>query len=204
MPRKSFLLLSLLGTVAACAPTEPAAPVAGGVGPAYGTSNGPANPGNSLVVRFDDEAFLVSVDPANDLVVRHYNAEDIFFCGGSTGAAPAEAQLVLTPNAAVYGWKTGEVPVYVYRLSEVPPQVVSPQLCADLVDKWIYAGTHTLINHDNNLFFDPSRTNAFGWNGNGTVYDRNGAAYHYSELTHVVVDPSPFRVIRTTYRLSIK
>ena len=197
-------VLALTALLAACDPSQPAAPGARTPDPAFGTGNGPAEPGHSRVLRFGEAVFLSSVDESQNLVVRHYSAEDIDFCGGSTAEPTAEAQLVLTPNAAVFHWRTGELPVYVYRLSEVPPQDVSPQFCDDLVNKWIYRGTHQLFNRDNNLFFDPTRTNTFGWHAVGKVFDRAGNKYHYQESNTLVVDPDPFRVIREIYKLSIQ
>ena len=172
--------------------------------PEFGTSNGPANPGHSFVFRSNDGIFLSSVDDVQGLVVRHYNTEDIDFCGGSTAPPTAEAQLVLTPGGAIYTWRTGVLPVYVYRLSEVPPQVVSPQFCIDLKERWIYRGTHKLSNHDNNLFFEPGRTNAFGWNAQGTVFDRAGKQYAYRESFLGVFVPDPFRELNFRYNLTIQ
>jgi hypothetical protein len=137
-------------------------------------------------------------------VVRHYDTEHIDFCGGTVAPPTVEAQLVLTPGAAVYTWKSGVLPVYIYRLSEVPPQEVSPQFCLDLKQKWIYRGTHQLTNHDNNLFFDPTRTDAFGYNGQGTVFDRAGKRYSYREALLAVFVPDPFRELNFSYTLTIK
>jgi hypothetical protein len=200
--------LSLLAAGLACEPAQPAAPTAAepSATPSFGTSNGPANPGNghSFIIRSLDEFFLSTVDEEQDLVVRHYNTEDIDFCGGSTPVPLAEAQLKLTPGAAIYHWKTGFIPVYIYRLSELPPQDVSPEFCAALKTAWIYRGMHHLRNHDNNLFFDPSRNNSFGWNAQGKVFDRAGVQHSYKESLQVVADPEPFRIVHENYRLSIR
>jgi hypothetical protein len=205
MPKR-LLVLSLLVALAACDTSAPVAPAGDGSGvhPQFGTSNGPVNPGHSFVFRSNDGIFLTSVDEENDLVVRHYNTEDVDFCGGGTAPPTAEAQLVLTPGGAIYTWKTGELPVYVYRLSELPPQEVSEQFCIDLKTKWIYRGTHQLTNHDNNLFFDPGRINAFGWNAHGTVFDRAGQKYSYRESFLGVLDPKRERDLHFRYSLSIK
>jgi hypothetical protein len=196
----------MLLLLAACQ-SPPLSPEAGGrvARPTadFTTANGPAAPGHSMVTRFNGGVFLTSVDEEHDLVVRHYNVEDFVACGGSSPVPPSDAQLVVTPHASIYVWQTGTIPVYVYRLSEVPPGVASPELCADLATKWIYRGTHQLLNHDNNLTFDPSHTDAFGWNGHGTVYDRAGKAYRYHESSLTVVDTDPFRVVRQNYSLSI-
>ena len=111
---------------------------------------------------------------------------------------------MLTPGGAIYTWKTGVLPVYVYRLSELPPQDVSEQFCIDLTTKWIYRGTHQLTNHDNNLFGEPTRTNAFGWNAQGTVFDRAGQKYSYRESFLGVADPVRQRDHHFSYSLSIK
>jgi hypothetical protein len=191
-----------------CEQSEAVAPTAGerASPPAFSTANGPVNPGHSFVFRGDIGLFLTSVDEAQDLVVRHYNTEDIDFCGGNSAEPTAEEQVVLTRHHVTETWLTGILPVYVYRLSEVPPQEVSPQFCVDLVNKWIYRGTHQLLNHDNNLFGDPSPTNAFGWRGQGTVLDRADKKYHYQESFFVVVDwgSDPPRFIREDYQLSIR
>jgi hypothetical protein len=213
-----LLVLSLAFVVAACEEAQSVAPSPPEVAsrPAFGTANGPENPGHSFVLRFDAGVFLygpggvpfflVSVDETQDLAVRHYNAEDIDFCGGSTPEPASEAQQVLTPpGPVVYVWQTGVLPVYVYRLSEVPPtEEVTEQFCNDLKEKWIYRGTHQLLNHDNNQFFDPTRTDAFGWHAQGIVYDRAGGKHAYQESESAVVDPNPFRIIRDDYQLSIR
>lgn len=202
-----LLILSLVVVSSACEQSQPAAPTTEGRSlPAFGTANGPANPGHSFVIRGAIGLFLTSVDEGQDLVVRHYNTEDIDFCGGSSSAPTAEEQVVQTPNHATETWRTGKLPVYVYRLSEVPPQEVSPEFCDDLVTKWIYRGTHQLRNHDNNLFGDPSPTNTYGWRAVGTVWDRAGKKYHYQESSSTVVDwgSDPPRFIRDIYKLSIR
>jgi hypothetical protein len=56
----------------------------------------------------------------------------------------------------------------------------------------LYKGTGRLLYHDNDYFFDPSRNNAFGWSGEGSVVDRNGRSYRYSESQFISVDPEPF------------
>jgi len=208
IPRHSLLVPFLLAVASACDQSQPVAPATeeSAPHPSLGTANGPVNPGHSFVFRQAIDLFLTSVDEAQDLVVRHYNAEDIDFCGGSSPTPTAEEQLVLTRHHATETWRTGELPVYVYRLSEVPPQEESPQFCADLVTRWIYRGTHQLRNHDNNLFGFPSPTNAFGWKGQGTVFDRDGRQHHYRESFFAVIDwgSDPPRVIREVYQLSVK
>ena len=130
MPRHGlFVLFPLFGLIA-CEQTKPTAPTSDI--PVFGTGNGPAEPGHSFIIRSDDGIFLSSVDEVNGLVVRHYNTENIDFCDGTDTPPTAEAQLVFTPGAAIYTWKTGVIPVYVYLLSEVPPEEATPEFCNDL------------------------------------------------------------------------
>jgi hypothetical protein len=208
MPRALSISVALLVAASlACESGQPAAPTApeSPATPSFGTANGPANPGHSFIVRSLDLFFLTTVDEEQDLVVRHYNTEDIDFCGGSSSVPLAEAQLKVKPGSpAIYHWKTGFIPVYIYRLSELPPGDVTPEFCEALATKWIYRGMHHLRNHDNNLFFDPSRTNSFGWNAQGKVFDRAGVKHSYKESLQVVVDPEPFRVVHENYKLSIR
>jgi hypothetical protein len=206
-PAYSLQFLGVVLVIAACEHSAPVAPTSErptSVNPA--ASAAPANPGHSFVFRsVGDIDFLISVDEAQDLIVRHYDAANIDFCGGSASVPPAEHQLVLTPGAAVYTWRTGFIPVYIYRLSEVPPtEVVTPQFCDDLKTKWIYRGMHRLLNHDNDLFGDPTRTNPFGWNAEGTVFDPAGGRHAYREAFFTVWDPETQRFIRESYVLSIR
>jgi hypothetical protein len=92
----------------------------------------------------------------------------------------------------------------VYRLSEVPPQVVSKKFCKALREKWIYRGTHQLTNHDNNLFGEPTHANSFGFNAQGKVSDRAGTAYTYGESVLIVFDPVTLSELNFNYNLSIK
>jgi hypothetical protein len=189
MPRHGLFVLSLFLGVAACDQSRPTAPTSDI--PALGTGNGPDHPGHSFVFRSNDGIFLSTVDDAQGLVVRHYNTEEIDFCGGADVFPTAEAQIVFTPGAAVYTWKTGTIPVYIYLLSEVPPgQEPSEQFCSDLKNKWIYKGTHSLTNHDNNLFFELGRTNAFGFNGQGIVFDQAGKKFSYRESFLAAITPT--------------
>jgi len=200
----------LLAGVSACDQSTPVAPTANESSshPSFGTANRPAEPGHSFVLRQPAGFSLSTVDESQDLVVRHYNVEDIDFCQeGGSPPPTGEEQLVFTQHHVLESLRFGELPVYVYRLSEVPPtNDITPEFCADLLSKWIYRGTHQIRNHDNNLFGFPSPTNSFGWRAEGTVFDRAGQRYHYQESESVVADwgSDPPRIIRDVYQLSIK
>ena len=163
--------------------------------PAFSFTNGPDNPGASGVVRFGDR-LIVRLDyfPDPGLIVRHYPSDDSFeVCGGSQQAPVVEEQFVSDPNAIngviVLLRKTGEVPVLMY-----PEFLDDKPFCDHLRDDWLFKGTGRLRYHDNNLFFDPSRTNAFSWRGEGTVVDRSGKKFNYTEEQSFVVDPESFAI----------
>ena len=206
MPRHPLLLLIALAFASGCDQSQPTAPVEGAprTKPSLGTANGPVHPGNSFVVRFDTELLLTTVDEENGLVVRHWDAANIDACGGSSSFPVTEEQGVFTPNGTIEQLRTGEIPVYIYRLSDVPPGDFTPEFCQDLATKWLYRGTHQLLSHDNNFFGEPTHGNAFGFTGDGTVFDRNGQAYRYHEQFLFMWDPARDRLLRTNYMLLIK
>jgi hypothetical protein len=208
----ALLVLSLVIVASACDQAQSLAPTATGAEvapPSSRTINGPPNPGH--VERFE-AAFITTVFPDQDLVVRRYNTEDVDFCGGSTPFGPFWSfQDVLTPRAIIELTNSGEIPVYVYRLSEVPPVIVEdlpPELvlefCAALKEKWLYRGTHHFISHDNDLFGSGTRMNSVTQKAEGTVFDRAGEKHAYRESFFIVWNPATGEVIRLSQELSIK
>jgi hypothetical protein len=205
--RAQSLLVLLLLTLASCeeaqSPTPTAISSEGAL--AFSSASRPTNPGHSAVFRFEDVLFFETDDPAQDLVVRHYNAADTDLCGGSSADPLWDFQQVLTEAAIVELAKSGTIPIYVYRFSEVPPFFeATPEICAALKDQWIYRGTHHIVYHDNNLEGDPTHTNAFGFQAEGTLFDPEGGRHAYRESLQVVADPRTGRVIHESYVLSIK
>jgi hypothetical protein len=199
-PLALAVLAPILFVLACAEPTvtEPAQP-------SLGFGNGPAIPGSSGVVRFGDQ-LIIRLDYVTDQgerLVRHYPADDSFeICGGSQSAPVVAEQFVTDPNfingVVVVLRRSGEIPVLIY-----PPDDGSKPLCDYLRDDWLFRGTGRLVYNDNNILFDPSRTNAFGWSGAGTVYDRSGNRYRYTEDQLIVVDPEPFNehVVRARLEL---
>lgn len=206
-----LLVLSFVIFVSACDQAQSLAPTATGAEvapPTFRPINGPPNPGH--VERFE-AAIITTEFPDLDLVVRRYNTEDVDFCGGSSAIPFWSFQDVHTPGAIVELANSGEIPIYVYRLSEVPPVILEelpPELvlefCAALDEKWLYRGTHHFILHDNNLLGEPTRVNAFGYNAEGTVFDQAGEKHAYRESLAFVWDPRTGRVIHDRPVLSIK
>ena len=189
---RAVVLLAGSALLPACTERSVSAPVDR---PVFSFTNGPDHPGSSGVFRFGDQ-LIVRLDyfPDPGLIVRHYPSDDSFeVCGGSQQTPVVEEQFVSDPNAIngviVLLRKTGEVPVLIY-----PDNVNNKPLCDYLRDDWLYKGTGRLRYHDNNLFFDPSRTNVFSWRGEGTVVDRSGKRFNYTEEQSFVVDPESFAI----------
>ena len=191
--RSSFLALAVPATsllVLACAEPSATDPSS----PSFIFTNGPVQPGSSGVMRFGDQ-FTVRLDYVTDAgvrLVRHYPADDSFeVCGGSQQTPVIPEQFVTDPNliSGVVDLlrRTGEIPVLIYAENSA-----NKPLCDYLREDWLFKGTGRLTYNDNNIFFDPRRTNAFGWRGQGTVYDRSGNRYQYTEEQLTVADPDPF------------
>lgn len=203
MYRKVLALAALAPSLLVLGCTEPT--VTDPLRPSLSVASGPAEPGSSGVVRFGDPNFVRLDYETEDgvRIVRHYPADDSFeFCDGSQQLPVLEEQYVTDPNfvngVIVVLRQTGEVPVLIY-----PPNDADKPLCEYLQDDWLFKGTGQLIYNDNNFFFDPSRTNFFGWRGEGTVYDRDGRRYRYTEQQGTVSDPDPFieHVTRSALKL---
>lgn len=210
MRKLAFTLIPLL--FLACG-REPAAPTTGNLpGPSFDFQNGPASPGGSGVLRTDYVlVFWATGDPSQDLLVRHFNAEDLDLCGGATPFPTVEIQWVVGQLATQRFAKSDDLPVYVYRYSDVEPPVnnFGTEYCAYLASNWIYRGTSRYLQHDNDYDLSGVRTNAISVDLDGTVFDRAGRQYTYHE-SYVSNDrpgsaqpPGPVSHYWSRYTLSI-
>jgi hypothetical protein len=211
MRKLALTLIPLL--VLACG-REPAAPTTGNsASPSFDFQNGPANPGESGVLRTD--FVLVNWEtphPSEGLTVRHFNAEDLDLCGGATPFPTVEIQWVVGQLATQRFAKSDDLPVYVYRYPDVVPPFnnFGTEYCAYLASNWIYRGTSRYLQHDNDYDLSGVRTDAISVNLSGTVFDRAGQRYKYDE-SYVSNDrpgsaqpPGPVAHYWSRYTLSIK
>ena len=193
-------ILIILAAAAVLGCSEVSAPVEQ---PLFNFSNGPANPGNSGVFRFQG-LFTLRLDyPDQGLIVRHYAADNSFeVCGGSQTFPSDDEQAVtdLGQANAVIKLLVQEknVPVLIY-----PPYLGDKAFCDFLASDWLYKGTGSLRFNDNNFDFDPSRTDAYRWAGQGTVYDHAGKKHQYNEMQKFTIDPDPFVVHVERVEISI-
>ena len=156
--------------------------------------NGPENPGKSGVFRIDGGVLVAgTTDPERDLVAYHFFAEDWVGCGGSSGFALADVQVVETPNGVTHViGQYHDIPVYIHRLSDLPVGAPMEEFCDFLANDWLYYGTHDLIYTDNDLTGVSNAVASFGWRAHGEVFDRAGEQFHYTENQKALFDTETF------------
>lgn len=179
MRRFALLLVTLL--LAACG-DSPVAPENAPPGEAvrFNFLNGPDNPGEAGLFRFEGTPLLFSIYPAEDLFIAHFQADDSdVFCGGGTSFALAAIQIVANQETVERRLRAlKDAPVFIYRWSD--PE---PDNCVFFTQNWLYKGTHSMVEVDNNLEAGLNNTgaNAFGLTAAGTVYDPEGTRCSYNE-----------------------
>jgi len=156
-------------------------------GPAFDLQSDPASPEQSAVSSTEETAqHWETADPGQDLIVRHFNAEDLDLCGGATPFPVIEIQWISTPLANQRTAVSDDMPAYVYYRSEVPPpsdwQNLSPEFCSALATKWIYRGTTRFRQHHNDLALSGVRTNVISRQFIGTLYDHTGRGHAYRDF----------------------
>ena len=173
--------------------------------PSLGIVNGPAVPGGSGIIRFADQLIIaLGYDTdAGTRFVLHFRADDSFELCGGTQSGPVVAEQFVTSagllnGAIVVFGQSGEIPVLIYGELDG-----SKPFCDFLREDWLLKGTGRLSYNDNDFSVDPSRTNAFGWSGQGTVYDQSGKRYRYTEDQLIVVDPATFNEHVSRARLTV-
>ncbi len=161
-------------------PTAPDAPL-------FNFSNGPGNPGNSGVIRFQDTFGFISWD--DNLLAFHIRADELPACGGSPVDVLADFQIVTNPAEITQGtFHYVDAPIFVYRTSDVlalllledPTDEEILALCTIVENDWLYRGTHSLTVVG---AFSPP---VLGWKGHGNVYDPAGDPFRYGEHFTVV------------------
>ncbi len=151
-----------------------------------GYLNGPENPGNSGVYRFDDEVlFAFTDDPARDLLTTWFDAPNsaFFNCGGERLNFSSGQYITQAPDILRLLSTLQHVPIYVYRRSEFTGD------CDYLANEWLYAGHASMINNDNDFFLGNPGADAFGWTAQGYVCDQDGNVYKYHEQQKALVSP---------------
>ena len=166
--------------------TTPTAMNDGAVAPSFGFLNGPENPGDSPVSRFEFYGPLSITDTDQGLRVRLYDTFNTFRCGG-TADDPFWAYQDVDGVDRLKSINTvKEVPVVVYPWPNNPDK----EFCDFLAEDWLYRGTGMARVNDNNVFWftGTGGNNSFQTHVNATVVDPAGDAYSLNALDKVVVN----------------
>lgn len=167
--------------------------------PAAAVVNGPANPGNSPVMRMGTQDEISTVDLAKDLVAAYYDPDEVCASGNSDlSAMPVFALQVITlpllQATLVHLQSADKVPVVVYRWSDVlalfATDPTDEEMCTFLTSAWLYQGTAGVNYGDANATFEPPRSDSWGWTANGAVTDQAGNAFRYHNQARYVVNHS--------------
>ena len=162
--------------LAACADQTPVDPLdtTETAAPSFSYLNGPGNPGNSPVYRFEEYGYLSITDPDKGLRVRLFDALDTWRCGGSADDPFWVSQYVDGDHVKNLS-KSQDVPVVVYPWPEDPNKTY----CDFLAEDWLYKGTAMVQINDNNVFWfmGTGGNNTYSLRVNGAVEDDAGQMY---------------------------
>ncbi len=204
---QKLIALLAAGLVVGCAgqdaPTavreQPVAP------PSFNFMNGPANPGNSGVFRFQGIEFVGTTDPFRDLIAFHFQADDFIGCGGGSFFEFSDVQWINNVDDIVRVMsQLIDAPIFIYVLSDWDAVIPGglPVICPFLVQEWLYQGTHTLVGTDSDRNNSSPGARMLTWNGRGDVYDPSGAQFRYQEHQNGFVFPDgSFRFLNEDIRV---
>ena len=159
-------------------PTAPDAPL-------FNFTNGPDNPGKSIVIRFQSHDVFGASDGAGVLIAFHLASDAV----GPFGCGPADLPVFDTQfiNTAAGIARSithvNDAPVYIYSFPNFLA-ALSGDLCGFLADEWLYQGNHRLT-----LVGDFSAGGTtLGWSAHGNVFDPSGDLFRYTEAQTAVVE----------------
>lgn len=161
---------------------------------------------------FNEPLFSLILDTDNNVAV-FWNTTRNDFCewaaGGENGPPPVQELVPAMGHAA------GPDGVFMGRFHATrhlelwsiddPDNLIGP--CEDTAgqDGPLATGSATVSGNDNDLNVSLTRANAFGQTGTGTVYDGDGAAWHYSwAIKFKITKKGEFRVISEQFNLKKK
>ncbi|MCL7958347.1 MAG: hypothetical protein M8860_01740 [marine benthic group bacterium] len=167
-------------------------PTAVAESPSFNFMNGPANPGEAWIERWNGQWFFWNAHPEQNLEVEYVYAEDLgqyvagYHCGGSQDIPRWDKQMVGNPDIAHVKmlFQDKSRPVYVYDLDAIFEAFHSgdPEVfCPFMANEWLYRGEINMVYTDNNWWWNPDYANPFGYHGNGIVWDHDGNRYTYHE-----------------------
>lgn len=110
--------------------------------------------------------------------VGHYQADDIFFCGGSSFFPRWSVQEKATAAGTHYQSTLNDAPIFIYDWDALIAAAVGGNLCGHVINNWVYMGSHDMVFNE---VVRPDATFEARWSGEGFVYDQDGTRYRYSE-----------------------
>lgn len=146
-------------------------------------TSGPGIPGESHLMRIGVQEWTISTaDPDHELFTIYANPAEQFFCGGPGGPEfsvqfnAIETAMGTMVNHLAQG---SDIELYVYDFFD-ESDLMGRTLCEYFEQEWKYRGTvhYAEMFHRNRI----ANNTAWHWASNGTVNDRDGAPYSFSEL----------------------
>ena len=152
--------------------------------------NAPFHSGNSGVYRYQGWVAWIATRNTDGTMWAVRAEPDNRWWGCGPNVSVSNYQWIENPvdvtKAVVEISNTKDLPIYIYG------PYTGPDVCTWLENAWVYQGTHQLSSQDNNVFGvneNPERTNSWGWQAHGFVYDRDGNRYRYTESQRAVHKP---------------
>ena len=200
------LVVALVTFVAVSCDQQPVEPAAEQVAeaPAFNFMNGPLNPGNSGIDRWNGWSWGALVDFDEGLILRLYDALDQVRCGGDTPRQEMwdiqdiwgdSFDPLSPPWEEPFPWdlisvsKIVDVPLTVHPLGHPNPGVDLDGYCEFMQDEVLAVGTGKARVNDNNVFWwtGTGGNNSYGVRVQGTVQDGDGNWYNVHGNNHYTV-----------------
>lgn len=119
-----------------------------------------------------------SKDEVARYFVSHYQADDIFFCGGSSFFARWAVQEKATGAGTHFHSTLTDTPIFIYDWDALIAAAIGGNLCGHVINGWVYQGTHDMVLNE---VVRPDGSFTARWSGQGFVYDQAGNRFRYSE-----------------------
>ena len=200
--RIPLLAVTALFVAASCdqQPVEPAAEAVAEA-PAFNFMNGPENPGESDVWRYQMRYIFWTGHEDLNLDAEYIYAEDQgkylnkYDCGGSHDIPGWDIQESGNPdNRVTMVALKKNTPVYVYHLDDMYEAYDSNDnatFCDFIANEWLYRGEIDMVYTDNNWWANPEvQANPWGFRANGFVWDQEDNRYNYHEHWRMFCTPT--------------
>ena len=200
------LLATIALFVAVSCDQQPVGPLTDPVAeaPTLNFMNGPENPGESDVWRYQWRYIFWSGHDDLNLAAEYMHAEDQgwyggaykYDCGGSYDHPVWDIQESGNPDNERVPMvaQRKDTPVYVYHLDDMYEAYDSGDnstFCEFIADEWLYRGEINMVYTDNNWWGSPEvQANPWGFRANGFVWDQEGNRYNYHEHWRMFCTPT--------------